>query len=342
MLEFKRLDFNDMDWSLLDAARDRTIFQTRAWLEFVSETQGGEPMIAAMRKDGETVGYFTGILLRRFGINILGSPFPGWTTSYMGFNLLADISRSEAFKYLLRFAFQELKCQHVEVLDRGATFEDLEELDGKIRRASGFEIDLRQDEEAIFGRMTSACRRCIRQSTKREVTIEESHDMDFAVDFHEQLKDVFAKQNLVPTYPLTRVQMLIHHILPTGNLLLLRARDPEGRCIATGIFPAMNDTMFFWGGASWREHQFRRPNEAIQWYAMRYWKDKGISKYDMCGSGEYKRKYGAEDMEVPWFRKSKHRGVMFLRDSAKNVARIRQKTLGGVKHQSGRMKARKE
>ena len=90
------------------------------------------------------------------------------------------------------------------------------------------------------------------------------------------------------TYGVERVRELISHVHPTGILLLLRARLPHGCCIATGIFPAMNQTMYFWGGASWRQYQHLLPNEAIQWYAMKYWKERGIRVYDFGGCGEYK------------------------------------------------------
>src|SRR5947209_7170137 len=128
--------------------------------------------------------------------------------------------------------------------------------------------------------MTSACRRNIRKAERNGVIVEEADGPDFADDYHAQLRDVFAKQGLVPTYGVDRVRALVTCVHPAGRVLLLRARNPAGRCIATGIFPAFNDTMFFWGGASWRAYQIERPNEVIQWYAMRYWKARGIGRYD--------------------------------------------------------------
>ena len=68
------------------------------------------------------------------------------------------------------------------------------------------------------------------------VVVEEARDDAFADDYYAQLVEVFANQGLTPTYNVARVRLLIKHLLPTGCLLLLRARDPERRCIATGIF----------------------------------------------------------------------------------------------------------
>src|SRR5919197_146454 len=104
-------------------------------------------------------------------------------------------------------------------------------------------------------------------------------------------------------------------------LLLLRARDATGRCIATGIFPAMNEMMYFWGGASWRDAQPLRPNELVQWYAVNYWKKRGIRRYDMGGGGEYKKKYGGTEIAVPWFRKSKYDTISSLRNLGQKVVK---------------------
>jgi hypothetical protein len=109
---------------------------------------------------------------------------------------------------------------------------------------------------------------------------------------------------------------------------LVRAKDSQGNCIATAIFPALNDSMYFWGGASWRLYQSLRPNEAIQWFAMRYWKTKGIPKYEMGGGGEYKRKYGGYEIHVPWGRKSKYPGFETMRNLGKLTFALKQRALG--------------
>ena len=75
---FHRLDFGSVNDAQLDSFEDRIVFQTRPWLEFIAQTQNAKPMIAALREDDETVGYFTGLIVKKFGFTILGSPFPGW------------------------------------------------------------------------------------------------------------------------------------------------------------------------------------------------------------------------------------------------------------------------
>jgi CelD/BcsL family acetyltransferase involved in cellulose biosynthesis len=323
MLRLEGRELAGVDWKRLDAFDDRLVFQTREWLEFVRRTQDAQPVVAAVL-DGKNavVGYFTGLVVRRFGVRILGSPFPGWTTSYMGFNLEEGVSRREAARALVHFAFGPLQCLHVELKDRFLGVADVAGVGFEHTPNVAFEIDLKGHEDEIFGRMTSACRRAIRKSEKVGVVVEEAAGEAFADEYYGQLEDVFAKQSLRPTYDSSRVRELIRTVHPTGRLLLLRARSPEGHAIASGIFPAMNGTAYFWGGASWREHQILRPNEAIFWFAMRYWKDRGVTVLDMGGGGEYKRKYGPVELSIPFFRKSRIRGLGVLRDLARRMKSV--------------------
>jgi hypothetical protein len=326
---FERLDAGGDDWSAtIDTSQAQTIFQTPAWLAFLSATQRGEPVVAVLREGRAKIGYFTGMIVRKAGFRILGSPFPGWTTDYMGLTLSSCADKRKAVKALINFAFGELRCVHLEVLDRNLTLNDLEGLDVQCRMCPGYEIDLTRDENVLFSKMTSACRRCIRKAEKEDIVVEVAHGLDFADEYYAQLQDVFAKQLLVPTYRLERVRQLITHVHPTGNLLLLRACDQKGRCVATGIFPYMNRVMYFWGGASWRRDQLLRPNEAIQWHAIKLGRKMGFRTYDMGGGGEYKRKYGGSEIKVPWFRKSKYPWIRYMRHMAEQSHKVSQRYLG--------------
>lgn len=326
---FERLDVPLSDWGhLLAGCGDRTIFQTPEWLSFVAETQGAEPLLAAVLLDGRHAGYFAGLIVEKYGVRVLGSPMPGWTTSYMGVNLAPSVPRTRVIAELIRWAFDKLGCIHVELMDRRLTLEEASRMGCEFRRFAGFEVDLTRSEPRLFADMRSACRRCIRRADRLGVLIEEAHDPAFAEDYYAQLQEVFGKRALVPTYGIERVGALIRHLTGTGRLLLLRARDPGGRCIATGIFPAMNGTMYFWGGASRQDALRYRPNEALQWYAMKYWKARGAAQYDMGGGGEYKRKYGGRAITIPWIRQSKYPGLPILREAVRRLFDWRQRMLG--------------
>lgn len=318
----------DVNWARLDSFADRTVFQTREWLQFVRETQRAEIVVCELTDGGQGVGYFSGLVFSRFGVRILGSSFPGWTTPYMGFNLVPGASRKSALKAVEQVAWNTLKCLHMEVSDPFFTLEDGVENGFEAEAYISYRSDLTKTEEEIFNGMESACRRCVRKAEKSGLTIEEAHDLAFADEYYEQLKDVFAKQGLVPTYPLERVRALIRNLEPTGRLLLVRARDPQGKCIATGIFPGLNKIAEFWGNASFRASQNLRPNEAIHWYVMKYWKRRGIDVYDWGGEGVYKEKYGCVPHRVPWFTKSRFALLSTLRGQAKAMFAKKQQFQG--------------
>ena len=322
------IDFESANFKRLDEFSDRTVFQTREWIRFVAETQNATPILAELNDDGKVVGYFTGLTFSRFGVRVLGSSFPGWTTPYMGFNLLPGISRATPLAAVENMAWNTLRCLHMEVSDPYLTDEDGQELGFTGHYFVSYRTDLRKSEEELFDGMDSACRRCIRKAEKSGVVIEEAHDVGFADEYYQQLRDVFAQQGLVPSYSLRRVRALVKHLQPTGRILLVRARDREGNCIATGIFPGFNKIAEFWGNASFRSSQILRPNEAIQWYVMRYWKQRGVEVYDWGGEGTYKEKYGCKLHRVPWFTKSRYRIVSRLRDEAKEMFARKQKWLG--------------
>ena len=322
------VELNRVDWQRLDRFEDRTVFQTREWLQFLAETQRATPVVLELTDSDITAGYFTGLVFKRFGLRILGSSFPGWTTPYIGFNLLPGVSRSAALAAVEKIAFGALGCLHLEVSDPYFCEEDGRSLGFACEYYASYRTDLRRSEEEIFSAMDSACRRCIRKAEKSGVVIEEAHDLAFADEFYRQLTQVFAKQGLVPTYNLERVSAMIRNLHPAGRLLLLRARDPQGSCIATGIFPGFNRIAEFWGNASSRAGQILRPNEAIHWYAMRYWKKRGVETYDWGGEGKYKEKYGCTPHRVPWFSKSRYKLISRLRNEAKKAFERKQRVLG--------------
>ncbi|OPY69593.1 MAG: hypothetical protein A4E57_01078 [Syntrophorhabdaceae bacterium PtaU1.Bin034] len=108
----------DVNWDDLDRLEDRTLFQTLPWLDFISETQKARPVILRLESMGRTAGYFSGFVVRKFGFKILGSPFKGWTTESLGFNLASGVSPIEALDAVASFAFTRLGCRHLELLTR--------------------------------------------------------------------------------------------------------------------------------------------------------------------------------------------------------------------------------
>ena len=97
--------------------------------------------------------------------------------------------------------------------------------------------------------------------------------------------------------------------------------------IATAVLPWYHRTMYFWGGASWREHQHLRPNETLIWHAMRWGRARGVTEFDFVGGNSYKAKYGTVEVAVPWARRSRSPLVANLRDVAQQGFAFKQRAV---------------
>jgi hypothetical protein len=326
MAVFERLKLEWREWDeILANSPDAIVFQSSGWLRFLADVLPGEPVFAALTEGSERLGYLCGLKVKKFGLPVFGSPFRGWSTPYMGFNLKPSVPRRVAAEALPAFAFQELGCLHFEVVDSFTNANDLTDLGmGQILNHT-MEIDLTQSEDELLANMTKSCRWTVRKAEKNGVVIEEAKDEAFAHEYSEQLKDVFAKQGLVPHFGEDRVRQLIRHLQPTGMLLMLRARDPEGRCIATGLYPGMNQNTYYWGGASWRSYQKLYPNELLHWHALRYWKSRGMKRYNMVGIMDFKQKFGGVQTAVPVLIQSRYRWISKARAIAPRILKAGQR-----------------
>ncbi len=69
---FRRVDIASIDPQELDAYADRIVYQTLPWIKFIAHSQRAEPVVAALYREDERLGYFTGpnsekIRLQDFG-----------------------------------------------------------------------------------------------------------------------------------------------------------------------------------------------------------------------------------------------------------------------------------
>ena len=320
MLNLHQVSATSEWWNRLEQFSDRLTFQTEEWIRFIAETQHATPVFAEVRDGSSVVGCFHSLTMKRFGCKILASPFPGWSTEYMGFNLQPGVPRWLALQPLEQFAFRDLGCVYFEVADRLFTMDDGLRAGLEQRISSSYETDLNRSEQEIFKAMKPPCRTCIRKAQRSGVVIEEAvADDAFINEYYDQLTEVFLRQGLLPTYSLQTLSNFIHCLSPTGNLALFRARNHEGNCIATGIYHGVNKFAQLWGNASLREYLPLRPNEALHWHALRYWRGRGAECFDWGGDGDYKAKYASRKVNVIRFSKSRVPFLSKLRDQAQRA-----------------------
>ena len=305
------------------------------WLSFLAASQGAETVLAGVRDRGRPVGHFVGGIVWRFGIKILGSPLRGWGTESMGFLLEPGVDRRAAAAALLPFAFRELGCLHVELADRHLSADAMAGSDYFMTTGRTFVIDLRPPEEEIFRRMHSKTRQYVRLAQRNGLRAEVATDLGFADEYYEQLREVFARQGLVPTYGVERVRQLIRFLEPTGQLLLLRIRTASGETLATGVAVGRNRIAINWGAALPRANATQHPIQLFWWEAMRYWRARGALSYDMGGGGQYKDKYGSVDTPTVSFHRSRFAILRVGRAAVRSLFLARQAIAGRIARSMG-------
>ena len=250
--------------------------------------------------------------------------FVAGARDFLGF-LLDPGSTAASWRMRLPFAFHDLGCLHVELGNSALTIDAMAGSAYRLEPGITYVVDLRPDELAILGTMRQTTRNYVRQAERKGVTVEVATDPEFADDYHTQLTEVFGRQGLTPTYGIDRVpRALIATVGPSGALLCLRVRDPKGRSIANGIFVGRNQRAVLWGAAFRRDDAGHHPNEAMHWEAMRYWRARGATVYDLGGAGDYKAKFGATVAPTPRFVASRYAVLDTGRSVVRRLFRARQ------------------
>ena len=297
-IRLERVALDVLPWDDCGSGDDRSVGQTRAWLDFVVDTQSAEAVAARVLDGTRTVGWYRGAIVRRAGLAILGSPLRGWTTSTMGFSLEAGADRAAALRALRPFAFTDLRCAHLEVADRGIT--DADAAASGLRRDDlpGWELALGASDDELLAHMNQMARRNIRKAEQAGIAVEEVDPFapgDFVGEYFSQVSEAFARRRRRPPYGPDRVTALIDHLGPAGNLLLLQARGPDGAVVATALSTGIADgPAEFWAGASRRNHPGVAPNELVMWESLRRWRERGAIRFNFGGGGPYKQKFGGD------------------------------------------------
>lgn len=276
---------------LIAGYESRELFHRKAWLNYLEASRGVTIRHWRIRSDAQTVGYFCGGFLRKGPFRILGSPLKGWGTNFMGPVVNGDFNQAYLLEALDALAREE-RFGMLELQYRNVSEPEL--------RAAGYEavptttylVTIAGDPEAMWSALNSKCRNLVRKATKSGLTVEVTDDPRVADDFYDQYCDLMRHKGLMPPYPREYPRLLVEHLRGAGLIFALRVRDGAGRVLASGLFPHDDRTVYFWGGASRHSGRELHPNDYLHWSVMRLAAERGLSSYDMCGTGQFKRKFG--------------------------------------------------
>lgn len=344
-LHVRQIPYDPASWrETLGQYETAEVFHSPEWLAYLLDYKHVEPVIAELTDDGGVVGHFVGAVARQLGLRVLGSPLSGWATNKMGFLLRPGTSRVEAARALLDFAYRDLGCVHVELFDRHMQVDDARSLPYVLTPRETFEVDLTGSEQDILAQMQSRTRTYVRRASRVGLHIEEVESVDFADEYYEQLVDVFASSALVPTHGIDRVRSLVENVGPSGQLLMLRVRDPDGTPVASILTLGRGTRSTLWGLAWYRTAARLHPVEPLQWEAMRRWRERGARTYDLDGSALAKKKFGGQHRIEAHLHHSRHAAFELGRNSLRTLFYARQRMIGrlrtrGASPQGGRAEA---
>ena len=279
-----------------------TVFSTKEWLYFLHNNQKAELVLLEISNNTMVVGYFVGLIVQKFGVRILGSPFEGWLTPDMGFIRTGELDDAHAIESVVKYSFSKLKCHYVQICDKKIS-EDSLRIKHKLQIVQLLKINIEDSLDDILEGFTKNGRRDIRASWRKEIAVEHvSFDYEFADIYYAQLLDVFAKQGLKPNYSKQKIYDLVDAFQTCPNhVVALEAINSEGVVIATLFSVGMGDWAYYVGAASYRQYQKLLPNEALFWEFVSTWKERGVKYLDLMGYRQYKMKYNPEVVEVPRF-----------------------------------------
>jgi len=321
MYIFETIPIDEVNIEEFNHFENKSIFTTIPWIRFIAKDNDAIPIIIRVSDARGFIGYFSGLVTTKFGIKVFGSPFRGWSTCFMGFDLTNRDNIIKVLPTLVDYLFKSTKCLYIEYVERGLSLQDIPSIPFKTRVVDTLELVIEnKSDDDLFSGFKGDCRTFINQFEKRGASIEEALPNDvFAQEYYDQLKDVFKKQGLIPTYTLAKVENLLEYLKDSGKLLCLRVNDPSGKSIASSIFLGYKNKFFFWGGASYSDSQIYRPNEYMIWHAIRYWRDRGMNIFDMVGVRDYKLKFGSQKKEYVSIIIAKYTILIHMRDLAEKL-----------------------
>jgi len=300
----------------------KTIYTTKEWLRFIIRTQSNVKIcVLEIYENDRFLGYFTGaIVTLAKSFCILGSPFNGWNTMSMGFDLYDSSEAIKLIPHVVRYFQENHYCLYSQISNLYFDKDELLICNMRVQSSVGYQTDLTLPEQELYSRLSKGTKANIKKFERMDCRVEEDYSQEFVDLYWNQLVETFGKQGLAPSYDKKRIEVMIDELSENGMILCIKAVTPEGICPATLIQIGYGYLSITVGCPSFLKYQKDfRPNEALMWYAIKHWKHKGAALFDYGGGGEYKKKYGGNPIEYNTVSFSRIPGLFALKEIAKTA-----------------------
>lgn len=282
--------------ALLGDFTDATIFHRNGWLDILARDGATSVLRLVAERDGRAVAVWPVLAARKGPLRVLGSPFPGSSTTYLGPLFRDDADVAEALSAFL--ADERLRrgsyfaCR---VFDRRRPI-DLTPFGFTAKsRFETYWLDLRRSEAELWNALESECRGRIRRAGKLGLEVRREVDAGFVDDFWRMSLETFERSaGRRPTYDGEFAAELWRRFHP--DRLLVLSAFLEGDRLATLVLPFDAHTLYYWGGASWQAHRRLPSNNLLHWHAILEGRRLGLEGYDLVSTagsaGVFKKRFG--------------------------------------------------
>jgi Acetyltransferase (GNAT) domain len=291
--------------AFVESRTDGLVYHHSSWLRTLAAEYGQKPLgLAAIASDGRWTGVLALMATRGLPLArgaIAGRRLSSLPRTPVSGPLATDDAAREA---LLRSAVDRARGsgRQLQVKTLEPALDDLVAgLVGHPWRLN-YVLELPDDPGALrFGhaRNHSRIRWSVNKARKAGVTVRTAVRLEDVLAWHPLYLDTM-RRHVVPPRPLRLFVAMWEHMRPAGTMRLLLA-ERDGRPLAGSVLLALNETVFYAFNGVDRAALADRPNDIIQWEAIRSAAAEGFRRYDLGevverheGLADFKRKWGTE------------------------------------------------
>lgn len=314
MYFFKIAKIEEIDTSDYYSNPDKVPFVHLEWVRFLETMNGVSPIILEVYTENDKrIGYFAGGIQVFHGVKLLGSPFWGWMSQHMGFDLREEVNKAALVDNLIDYAIDNLHVNYIQLTDFKIEYADIKNCTHKLIKGMCYKtcyIDLTLDEAQLRKNLKSGYRTCIRKFYKNGGYIEEDYTEEFIEEHHRHLEQVFKKVGRkTPNYREKMCMLYNSSDFSKGadnklGVYSIKAIIPEkvdgeivNKSIASSYYIHNGYMAKFVSNASYPAYLKYCPNQALTWNAMMAFKAAGLHYLDMGGGGDYKLNYSGGDWQ---------------------------------------------
>jgi len=296
-MKFEKIEEVPSDWdNLIKNFQSKTLFHELFWHKHILSIYKNSRMVYySISEDGKIVGYFCGLVIKKFGLKIMGSPLKGTGTNYMGPLINTNVDQSKFIKAFINMCKKE-KIAYSEISNDILNPEVMQSYKFRTYYNVTHLVTITDNEDTMLKNMKSTGRNRLKNALKNNLQVEHLDSTVIVREYIEQLKEVYGKQGMSLPFGKERVQSLCE-VSEINKRVLKLGIKYGNQIIATGLFPFDENSIYFWGAASWIEFQYLLPNEIIHWEVLKFALKNNIKVYNMCGgNSQFKNKFGGEDV----------------------------------------------